>query len=259
MELTEAELLKRVRAVIDPKMKGMGLKHNARASDILRRCIMREYEKGHWKMRNPGNPFYANAWFNVSVTYNEPDEFVTPEGIAGRLETFKHRMLPTEWDIDKRYTDNIKDLYAVAAYPNCSIFTLNGVEHVRHTYGMVYFCSSMPPEDMDWQPEGKEFPQSENRRITIDKPKKPDPLIDREDEKKWANEALKIVMDNIIAHCKRAKATQPLSNIGHHERWDNVMDMIEKDEILPAIQYAGKYAERGWKAWQELENMLDEL
>lgn len=253
MELTEKELLKRVRAIIDPKMKDMGLKHNARASDILRRCIMREYEKGHWKMRNPGNPFYANAWFNVSITYNEPDEFVTPEGIAGRLETFKHRMLPTEWDIDKRYTDNIKDLYGIAAYPNCSIFTLNGVEHVRHTYGMVYFCSSNPPEDMDWQPEGKEFPQSENRKITIDRPKKAEPPAEKEGEG-WDE-----TVRDIIAHCENAKDTQPLSNIGHHERWDNVIDMIERGEILPAIQYAEKYAARGWRAWKELEKMLGEL
>ena len=168
-ELKENELLKRVRAIIDPKMAAMGLKYDARASDILRRCILREYEKGHWKMDKPGAPFYATAWFNRATNYNEPPEFVTPAGMAERIDTFKHRMLPTEWDIDRRYTDNIKDRYAVAAYPNCSVFTLNGEKHIRHTYGMVYFCSSNPPDDMDWQPDGREFPQSGNRKITIDR------------------------------------------------------------------------------------------
>ena len=266
--LTEKELLRRVRAVIDPKMDEMGLEHAPHASDLLRRCLMREYEAGHWKMRNPGNPFYANAWFNVAANYNEPDEFVTPDGIAERIETFKHRMLPTEYDIDRRFTDNVKDRYAVAAYPRCSIFTLNGAEHVRHSYAMVYFCASNPPDDMDWQPEGRSFPQSENREIEVRHDTQGQDETAREEGEQGRDDGVRgddlggagssgrASLDNIFRHIEKAKATQPVTNAGHHMRWDHVTLLIKSNRESEAREYAKQWAGKGWQPWKELVGML---
>ena len=212
-------------------------------------------------MTAPGNPFYATAWFNLSANYNEPDEFVTLEGIAQRIETFKHRMLPTEYDIDKRFTDNLKDRYAVAAYPRCSVFTLNGREHVRHSYAMVYFCASNPPDDMNWQPEGKSFPQSENRSLEIDRPEKgkdDDAGNDGGADSGSGNDSGPDT-SAIIAHCDRYKITQPASNAGHHVRWDTAKRMVNEGNYGAAISYAEQWCGRGWKPWCELITKLKEI
>ena len=229
---------------------------------------MREYEAGHWKMTAPGNPFYATAYFNLATNFNEPDEFVTPEGIAERIETFRHRMLPTEYDIDKRFTDNVKDRYAVAAYPRCSIFTLNGAEHVRHTYAMVYFCASNPPDDMDWQPEGRSFPQSENREIEVrhdtqgqDETAREEGAQGRDDGVRGndlggAGSAGRAGLDNVFRHIEKAKATQPESNTQHHARWVKVRQDIESGNLGAAREYAKEWAGKGWQPWKELVGML---
>ena len=260
--LTEAELTARVRAVVDPQVMAMGLQYDARASDILRRCLMREYEAGHWKMTEPGEPFYATAWFNLAKNMNEPDEFVTPDGLAMRIETFKHTMLPTEWDIDKRYTDNLKDRYAVAAYPNCSVFTLNGVEHVSHSYAMVYFCASNPPEDMDWQPEGKDFPLAQGREITINREASDAPNIPTSDGDILGaspSTADGKFVERLIAHCNTAKATQPLHNKAHHDRWTHVKGLIGVHDFEGAKAYARLWAAKNWQAWVDLEKLLDDI
>ena len=64
-------------------------------------------------------------------------------------------------------------------------------------------------------------------------------------------------IERLIAHCNTAKATQPLHNKAHHDRWTHVKGLIGVHDFEGAKAYARLWAAKNWQAWVDLETMLD--
>ena len=68
-----------------------------------------------------------------------------------------------------------------------------------------------------------------------------------------------IIEKKLMDHCifYRDKYTKA-ENIEHHLRWNAAIRMIKHSEFDEAKKYAKQWADKGWKPWQELINMIDE-
>ena len=97
---------------------------------------------------------------------------------------------------------------------------------------------------MDWTPEGKEFPLSANKKITIDRPKKEEKVDD--------------LVNPILAYCIKFRDKWTYEeNPGHVTRWNTVMDHIKSGNRDAAVEYAIKYSK--WDAWANLLKMLEDM
>ena len=77
----------------------------------------------------------------------------------------------------------------------------------------------------------------------------PNPLPEKE-EKTTAAKQTDRMIERALAHISKAKATQPESNTAHHQRWEDVRELIESGQLVSAVDYARKYSK--WVAWSNL-------